>query len=223
MSEDTSLIEYYARRANEYERIYAKPERQADLRILHDWLQAKCARHDVLEVACGTGYWTEAIATTANSVTAADINREVLEIARCKNFPRRNVSFEQLDVYQLALNSNHFTAGLAAFWWSHIPKAKVKMFLQQFHQNLRPDALVVFVDNLFVEDSSRPISRCDDEGNSYQLRTLDDGSRHEVLKNFPTETELRNAVEEFARDIEYCALDYYWCLAYRLKSNSCKS
>ena len=222
MPADSALIEYYARRANEYERIYAKPERQADLSILHDWLQAKCALHDVLEVACGTGYWTEAIAATAHSVTAVDINREVLEIARAKSFPRRNVSFEQLDVYQLALNSNHFTAGLAAFWWSHIPKAKVKMFLQQFHQNLSTDALVVFVDNRYVEDSSRPISRRDDEGNSYQLRTLDDGSRHEVLKNFPTETELRNVVEEFGRDIEYRALDYYWGLAYRLKSNSSK-
>ena len=223
MPEDTSLIEYYARRANEYERIYAKPERQADLSILRQWLQSKCAKHDVLEVACGTGYWTEAIASTANSVTAVDINREVLDLARRKSFPRRNVSFEQFDVYRLSLNPNYFTAGLAAFWWSHIPKAKVKMFLQQFHQSLRPDALVVFVDNLFVEDSSRPIWRRDHEGNSYQLRTLDDGSRHEVLKNCPAETELRNAVDEFARDVEYRALDYYWCLAYRLNSNSSKS
>ena len=223
MPADSALIEYYARRANEYERIYAKPERQNDLHVLRQWLRAKCARHEVLEVACGTGYWTETIAAIANSVTAVDINREVLEIARRKSFPRRNVSFEQQDVYRLTLNANHFTAGLAAFWWSHIPKARVKMFLQHFHLNLSPDALVVFVDNRYVEDSSRPVSRHDDEGNSYQLRTLDDGSRHEVLKNFPTETELRNAVEEFARDIEYRALDYYWCLVYRLKSNSSTS
>jgi hypothetical protein len=34
--------------------------------------------------------------------------------------------------------------------------------------------------------SNTPISRRDADGNTYQRRTLDDGSVHEVLKNFPT-------------------------------------
>src|SRR5262245_30048086 len=142
MSVDSSLIDYYARRAHEYERIYSKPERQADLTLLRQWLQAKCLHQDVLEVACGTGYWTEAIAVTANSVIAVDINRAVLAIARSKRFIRHNVSFEKQDAYALSRWSTRFTLGLAAFWWSHIPKSKLKSFLQQFHRCLQPDALV---------------------------------------------------------------------------------
>ena len=115
MPTETSLVDYYARRANEYERIYDKPERQTDLRVLRQWLQAKCAGHHVLEAACGTGYWTEAIAETATTVTAVDINQEVLDLARGKHFSRRNVSFEKQDAYQLSLTSNRFSAGVAMF------------------------------------------------------------------------------------------------------------
>jgi len=48
----------------------------------------------------------------------------------------------------------------------------------------------VFFDNRYVEGSSTPISRRDAQGNTYQARKLDNGSAHEVLKNFPTEREL---------------------------------
>jgi hypothetical protein len=44
---------------------------------------------------------------------------------------------------------------------------------------------VVFLDNRFVPGSSTPIAESDAEGNTYQVRTLADGSTHRVLKNFP--------------------------------------
>ena len=37
-SVDTGLQDYYAARAAEYDRVYEKPERQADLRTLRRWL-----------------------------------------------------------------------------------------------------------------------------------------------------------------------------------------
>src|SRR3954468_6957863 len=76
MNEEANLPEYYARRAKEYERIYHKPERQEDLAKLKELLPRTFARERVLEIACGTGYWTEVLAGTASSVTATDINEE---------------------------------------------------------------------------------------------------------------------------------------------------
>ncbi|HEY6168738.1 MAG TPA: class I SAM-dependent methyltransferase, partial [Verrucomicrobiae bacterium] len=61
MSGGGQLAEYYARRAGEYERIYAKPERQADLAALRARLAEAFRGRRVLEIACGTGYWTEVI------------------------------------------------------------------------------------------------------------------------------------------------------------------
>ena len=77
----------------------------------------------------------------------------------------------------------------------------------------------MLVDNLYVENSSTPISRFDAQGNSYQMRTLDDGSQYDILKNFPTETELRAVVENYASAVEYRQMQYYWLLIYTLSKS----
>ena len=90
MTPDAQLVGYYAKRANEYERIYQKPERQSDLAALNRLLTEIISGHEVLEIACGTGYWTQVISRAATSVTATDINEEVLQIARTKNYGCRS-------------------------------------------------------------------------------------------------------------------------------------
>ena len=74
----------------------------------------------------------------------------------------------------------------------------------------------MFIDNRYVEGSSTPVSRVDDEGNSYQQRRLEDGSVHEVLKNFPSRDELRSAVASLAQEIEVVELTYFWLMRYRV-------
>lgn len=107
---------YYAERADEYERIYAKPERQQDLARLRRELPALLSDRDVLEVACGTGYWTHLVAARARTVTAIDVNREVLAIAASKPCARNNVAFLKRDVYQAGTLPQAYSGGLAAFW-----------------------------------------------------------------------------------------------------------
>ena len=53
------LAKYYATIAQQYERVYDKPERQEDLEVLRDKVADVLEGHTVLELACGTGYWTE--------------------------------------------------------------------------------------------------------------------------------------------------------------------
>ncbi len=83
---NNALIQYYADRAFEYEKTYQRPERQEDIALLHSILKKLLKGHNVLEIACGTGYWTKTIASIANLVTATDINQEVLKIAKKKFF-----------------------------------------------------------------------------------------------------------------------------------------
>ena len=211
-----SLRAYYAQRAHEYERVYAKPERQHDIARLAALLQEALQGQDVLEVACGTGYWTAVIAQTARSILATDVNEEVIAVARTKRYPPGRVRFELADAFALPELADPCTAGFAGFWWSHVPRARLGAFLRAFHQTLGPGRLVVVADNCYVAGSNHPITRRDTEGNTYQRRTLDNGHTFEVLKNFPTETELREAVHGMARDVKVTRLTYYWCMTYRL-------
>ncbi|HAO79276.1 MAG TPA: class I SAM-dependent methyltransferase, partial [Verrucomicrobia subdivision 3 bacterium] len=102
-------------------------------------------------------------------------------------------------------------------WWSHLRKSQIKSFLIYLHRLFPPGSLMVFMDNRFVPGSNTPISRTDDEGNTYQLRKLEDGSEYEVLKNFPDENEVRTIIGNSAGEICWTELKHYWLLTYKLK------
>jgi demethylmenaquinone methyltransferase/2-methoxy-6-polyprenyl-1,4-benzoquinol methylase len=208
-----SLADYYARRASEYERIYARPERQADLKSLTDRLRRMFAGRKVLELACGTGYWTDVIAETAAEVTALDVNQEVLDIAAAKKNAAK-VRFMIGSAYEVPDLGRRHDALFAGHWWSHVPLGRLDAFLAQATAALAPGALLAFHDNRYVEDSSTPLSRHDAEGNAYQTRKLDDGSAHEVLKNFPSESELIQRASRHGWGANVDLLQYFWLLSW---------
>lgn len=220
MSDSASLVDYYAQRAAEYERIYSKPERQPDLQQLKAMLWTTLAGRRVLEIACGTGYWTQVVSETAASIVATDINEAVLEIARRKPVDPRNVTFCLGDAYQPAVPAPPCDAFLAAFWWSHIPRERLEAFLDGLRSVLPPDALVIFIDNNFVAGNSTPLSRTDALGNTYQRRTLEDGRGFEVLKNFPTDDELHAAGSKWLGQRSVKRLTYFWWLEAQVR-NEC--
>jgi ubiquinone/menaquinone biosynthesis C-methylase UbiE len=210
------MEEYYARRAAEYEAIYLEPERQSDLALLKERVIELLEGHRTLEVACGTGYWTEVLAPVCPSIVATDSGLEVLEVARSKTYRNRHIRFEVADAYRLDDVEGEFTAGFAAFWWSHVPKERLESFLHGFHRKLLPGALVCFIDNRYVEGSSTAISHTDTRGNTYQDRVLKDGTAFRVVKNFPSREELESRVAAWSRAVDVMGLKYYWCLSYKL-------
>jgi SAM-dependent methyltransferase len=214
---------YYAQRAREYERIYDKPERQADLARLRADIPALFEGETVLEIACGTGYWTPLIAARARSVLAVDYAVETLEIARSKTYEKQNVDFQQGDAYGLPAWPRKFSACYAGFWWSHIPLERIDSFLTGLHARLAPGARVAFMDNRYVEGSSTPLARRDAAGNTYQERRLADGSRHEVLKNFPADGELEARLARTGSEVQVTRYQYYWLASYRIMAERRKS
>lgn len=210
---DLPMRRYYAARAPEYDRVYQKPERQADIHALKQWLPSRFLGRRVLEVACGTGYWTQVIAPVASMMVALDAAPETLRVAKAR-VSSGKVEFVEGDAYALPNDQEPFTGAFAGFWFSHVPVRRQREFLQDLGAVLAPGARVVLLDNLFVEGSSTPIDGRDAEGNAYQTRTLGDGSSHRVLKNFPTESELRELVAGIGTAATYTAFMYYWALEY---------
>ncbi|MES1211663.1 MAG: class I SAM-dependent methyltransferase [Acidobacteriota bacterium] len=190
---DSTLAGYPAQGAEEPDPVFQK-ERQADLRALRSFLVEIFVGRHVLEISCGTGSWTELLARSAASVTAVDLYAQ--------------------DPYALPSFPQQFTGGLAGFCWSQVPKARLRAFLTGLHRSLAPGAPMVFIDDANVKGRRTPVARRDADGNTYQQSTLSDGSICQVLKNFPTEEELRQAVQGLAYDVKVGFLPHFWILTY---------
>jgi demethylmenaquinone methyltransferase/2-methoxy-6-polyprenyl-1,4-benzoquinol methylase len=169
---------------------------------------------DVLEVACGTGYWTAFIGRVANSVLATDINPAVITIARDRCRDLDNVRFQVTDACSLDGVPTGFTAALGMWWWSHIPKGSIRSFLLALHARLKPGSLVVFNDQLPYPGHEK---KQDADGNTLELRSLPDGRSFWVMKNFPTEGELHALLAGIAEDVQYIPRheEKHWDLIYR--------
>lgn len=205
----TGTEEYYRARAAEYDRVYAKPERQADLAQLRAWLAGVLAGRRVLEIAAGTGWWTDVYADRAARVLATDVNAATLAVARARRDWPATASFAEADAFDLGKVTGDFDAVFAGFFWSHVPLASLDGFLAGVAGRLGAQGLAVFLDNRHVPGSNHPISRADADGNTYQQRALSDGSRWEVLKNFPSADQIRSRLAPFGHT-DVAELAYYW-------------
>lgn len=206
------MADYYQARAPEFESVYDKPERQADLARLRSWLADEARGATLLEVACGTGYWTAIAAATAKAIVAIDFNAAPLQMARSKGLGP-HVTFAQADAFTLPDYGLAFDAGMAHFWWSHVSVADQQRFLAHFASKLRQGAKLLMIDNTFVAGSMTAPSRTDALGNTYQMRRLQDGSEYEIVKNFPTAVELRSALERHSTAVNILQLEYYWAVS----------
>jgi demethylmenaquinone methyltransferase/2-methoxy-6-polyprenyl-1,4-benzoquinol methylase len=210
------MVRYYARRAAEYDAIYALPEWQRDLASLRRLIPPLFAGRRVFEVACGTGYWTQHVAREAVRVLATDVNEETLELARARDWPRANVTFHRADAYAPSPGPPAFDAGLAAFWLSHVDLARMAEFLAAFHSYLEAGATVLMFDERETADRRPRTSRADAAGNRYERRRLAGGERFEIIKNFFAPDRLAALFAPYARDLACEELDALWVLRYRV-------
>lgn len=209
--------QYYAKSAANHDRVYDKAERQADLAAMRGHVATAVRGHVVLELACGTGYWTRILAETAESVMATDINPEMIALARLRAMPADKVSLRVADAWDLPADIGSYTAVFIGFWWSHVKREEQERFLAQLRSRLGGDIVIILLDDVYVEGSSETVARTDAEGNTYQIRTAPDGMRYEIPKTYPSDSALRKKLASSVREIKIIRLDYFWLLSSRLK------
>ena len=209
-------ILYYRERAKEYEKVYSKPERQKDLLLAGQILQDIFTNKEIFEIACGTGYWTKIISATAKNILATDINDSVIEIAKSKNYLPAKVEFQTADIFNLVNIAKHESL-FGGFVWSHVQLQDLPHFIDIVNSHVENGGTVVFMDNNYVSGSNLPLTDKDEAGNTYQTRTLENGTKHKVLKNFVTETFIRQLLTGKASDIHFIRLEYYWILKYKIQ------
>ena len=208
--------QFYAKSASNHDRVYDKPERLHDLAAMRTHVADALRGHVVLELACGTGYWTSIIAASADSVVATDINAEMIALAKLRALPSDKVTLRVADANALPDDIGSFTAVFIGFWWSHVKRETQERFLAQLRAKLG-DILVVLLDDAYVEGSSETVARTDMEGNTYQIRVAPDGERYEIPKTYPSDSALRKKLASSVREIRVVRTEFYWMLTCRLK------
>jgi SAM-dependent methyltransferase len=216
--DDANLRRYYDQRAPEYEQIYVPRDRQHGFELgeLSRQLRDALRGRSVLEVACGTGYWTACAAGVANAVTATDASLAMLTHAREKTLPQ-NVTLLVGDAYDLGRVPGEFDAALAMFWLSHVPRARLRAFLDGLHARLQPGAVVFLADNVDVPGVGGELLPPDEGGDTYKLRRLADGGRYRVLKNYYSEKELRDLLAAGTADVAVRVGTHFWSATYRVE------
>ncbi len=212
---DQVMRGYYKERAPVYDRVYAYPERQNELRYLEGMVAEAFTERTVLEVAAGTGYWSQFIAQTARSLLATDATSEALSQLE-KRGRWSNVSMQVVDAYSLSELGCHFDAAFAGLWFSHVPVERRLDWIDELHQCLLPGARVVFLDNSLAQCKRLPITYTDAAGNTYQDRQTDSGEVYRVLKNFPTQYEMTSLVADVGTSHSYREFEHFWRFQYTM-------
>ncbi len=195
----TDIKKYYSQRVNVYDKsMYFKDEpiRKSEIAEMTKLITKLFKEKKVLEVACGTGYWTQIISKVAKEILATDLVEEVIEEAKKKKYECL-VKFEINDALDLKVD-NKFNAGFAGFWFSHMLKSDLSKFLEEFHKNLEPGSIVFLSDNV-KEDDPYEDSLITEGENTFRARNLD-GQEFKVIKNYFNEVEFKKYFSPFAKD-----------------------
>ncbi|MGV8894803.1 MAG: class I SAM-dependent methyltransferase [Burkholderiaceae bacterium] len=215
----TELSAYYTSLAtanHSGDSVYALPDRQHEFAVLRERVAELVQGQKVLELACGSGYWTAVMAGTADFVLATDNIPLMLKAAQARDLPGQKVQIAQIDAFEVDF-ANDYTACFAGFFWAHVKRELQTDLLARLRKIVGKDGLLILIDDNYLEADTAPVARTDAEGNTYQIETLADGERYEYVKNFPTDSALRKKFAGVAKDIRILRLQHTWLMSCRLK------
>ena len=202
---------YYAARASEYDEWWLRAGRYdrgpefrrrwvGETTRVRAALDAFGARGRVLELACGTGWWTQQLAGSAKAVTALDASQEMLERCRARveaaapgPLGAERVRYLRADLWDWTPD-RRYDEVCFGFLLSHIPDARFDAFWALVGDALAPGGRVFFVDS--AVDSMREAAgpggpRGPDEAPGIEIRELNDGRRFRIVKHYRQPEPLR--------------------------------
>jgi demethylmenaquinone methyltransferase/2-methoxy-6-polyprenyl-1,4-benzoquinol methylase len=200
---------FYRARAPEYDEWwqrtgrYARGEDEArewarQVGVVEAALAAFAPTGDVLELAGGTGWWTERLARSAERLTVVDASPETLALNRAR-VGRPDVDHVVADIFEWQPD-RAFDVVFFSFWLSHVPRARFAAFWALVRACLAPGGRAFLVDNRHNphDPAAGPPARDPyvvEYGPDLHLRRLGDGSEFRVVKVMYEPDELQSLVE----------------------------
>lgn len=197
-------VAYYRARAGEYDQWFFRegrydrgPEHRAawfaEIDAITSALAGSIHDADVLELACGTGLWTERLAQHNRTLLAVDSSPEVIAINRSRT-QAGHAEYEVADVFSWQ-SPRQFDAVFFAFWLSHVPPAAFEKFWGSVGSALKPGGKVFLVDSLLEQTSTAKDHQAVDDSGVVR-RKLNDGREFDIVKVFYQPAQLQRRLSD---------------------------
>lgn len=179
-----------------------------EAKILFDALQVKNLRGTVLEIASGTGIWTEAVVKTANTLTALDSSGEMLEKCKARLGTNPKTRYIVADFFDWSPDQK-YDAVTFSFLISHVPASKLDEFVLKLSRCLRKGGRIFFVDQQTQAIKNETLEK---PGGEVALRILENGKRFKVIKHFYSPEELKESftAHGFTIEISSTPSHFFW-------------
>ncbi|MBU7585438.1 MAG: class I SAM-dependent methyltransferase [Nostoc sp. TH1S01] len=219
-------IEYYRARANEYDEWFyrigrydrGKENNQRwfnEIAFLQRAVQQIGNINNVLELASGTGIWTQELLKISNKITALDASEEVIAINRSKlNSPI--IEYQQIDLFTWQPDTEYDLV-FFAFWISHIPPILVDSFLAKVYQSVCIGGQVFIIDSRFEPTSTANNHILENDDNIYITRKLNNNQEYQIVKVFYQPDELQEKLNKAGFQADVKVTDKYFIYAYGKK------
>jgi len=197
---------YYRARAPEYDEWWQRRGRfdrgeeelldwQRQVAVVDDALASFAATGSVLELAGGTGWWTERLARTADLLTVVDSSPEVLALNQ-ERVGRSDVRYVTADLFDWHGDS-HYDVVFFSFWLSHLPRSRFGEFWSLIDSSLTSSGRAFLIDN---RNDPQPETTVKDPfvikyETDLHLRRLRDGSEYRVVSVLYEPVELQSLIE----------------------------
>jgi 2-polyprenyl-3-methyl-5-hydroxy-6-metoxy-1,4-benzoquinol methylase len=186
-------IKYYRARAEEYNESIAEA---TDLLAFGKALLLNLGRFDsILELACGTGIWTETLLQMGTEVTAVDAAPEMLAIAR-KKLGEERIQYQQADLFQWE-PTQKYELVFFANWLSHVPPEALDAFLSKVQRSIRPAGQIAMIDQYLPSDADRQVAKEE----IYATRPIEDGRQFKIVKVFYDVAILQNKFKDLGFEV----------------------
>lgn len=203
----------WANREGDFDRGHHNNAWHAEKRRLVTALREFWPSGNVLEVAGGTGQWTEQLLRYTPLLTVLDAAPEALEENR-KRTARRTTMIEYHDDDVFTWEPpERYDVVFFSYWLSHVPPERFAQFWKQVDRFLKPEGRVFLIDNLPTEQAEEldPETPADDDASV--LRPAPDGNLYRVWKVLWRPEELRKVLFDLGWSFDVFPTGHYFLWA----------